>query len=49
VLLTDLNLWTQFSAAGQAFIRKRFDVRQQTAVLEQLYDRVLGDWKARTN
>jgi colanic acid/amylovoran biosynthesis glycosyltransferase len=49
MLLTDLELWMQFSVAGQALVRKRFDVRRQTAVLEQLYDRVLGEWKAGTN
>jgi colanic acid/amylovoran biosynthesis glycosyltransferase len=49
MLLTDLNLWTRFSTAGQAFVRKRFDIRRQTAVLEHLYDRVLADWKSRAN
>ncbi len=41
-LLQSLELWSQFSHAGPEFVRRNFDLRQQTRLLEQLYhDRVL--------
>uniref|UniRef100_B8HLM7 Glycosyl transferase group 1 n=1 Tax=Cyanothece sp. (strain PCC 7425 / ATCC 29141) TaxID=395961 RepID=B8HLM7_CYAP4 len=40
-LLTDTDLWTQFSQAGQERVQTQFDLQKQTAQLEQLYQQVL--------
>jgi glycosyltransferase involved in cell wall biosynthesis len=37
-LLTDAPLWERMSRASLARVRDRFDLRKQTAALEQLYD-----------
>lgn len=37
-LLTEPPLWTRLSAAGMERVRARFDLRRQTALLEELYD-----------
>jgi glycosyltransferase involved in cell wall biosynthesis len=42
-LLTDAALWSRFSAAGQERVRQRFDLQQQTAKLEQIYEQVLDE------
>jgi colanic acid/amylovoran biosynthesis glycosyltransferase len=41
-VLGDRDLWSRFSHAGPEFVRRNFDLRQQTRLLEGLYvDRVL--------
>jgi glycosyltransferase involved in cell wall biosynthesis len=42
VLLTDAALWDRLSVAGMQRARERFDLRRQTALLEDLYDAVRG-------
>ena len=39
-LLTDVGLWDRMSGAGVQHVRKHFDLRRQTARLEDLYDSV---------
>jgi glycosyltransferase involved in cell wall biosynthesis len=41
-LLTDAPLWERMSAAAVARVRARFELRRQTAALEDLYDRARG-------
>jgi glycosyltransferase involved in cell wall biosynthesis len=41
-LLTDQALWDRMSKAGRERVLRQFDLRKQTAKLEDLYDRVLG-------
>ena len=41
-LLTSGTLWSRLSAAGAPRVRERFDLRRQTAILEDLYDRARG-------
>ncbi|MFB3814974.1 MAG: glycosyltransferase [Terriglobales bacterium] len=42
-LLTDAGLWQKFSDAGQKRMRDHFDLRKQTAKLEQIYHEVAGN------
>ncbi len=37
-LLWDRDLWTKFSLAGRERIKRMFDLKQQTAKLEQIYE-----------
>jgi len=41
-LLTDAPLWNRMSAAATEHVRARFELRRQTAALEDLYDRARG-------
>jgi glycosyltransferase involved in cell wall biosynthesis len=41
-LLTDDARWRSFSDAGRVHVMRGFDVRSQTALLEDLYDEVVG-------
>jgi exopolysaccharide biosynthesis glucosyltransferase PssS len=41
-LLTDRDLWSRLSRRSMALARERFDLRRQTALLEDHYDRILG-------
>jgi glycosyltransferase involved in cell wall biosynthesis len=41
-LLTDLHSWERFSAAGQARVRRLFDIQQQTHILERIYSSIVG-------
>jgi colanic acid/amylovoran biosynthesis glycosyltransferase len=45
-LLTDASLWRRFSAAGQERVKRLFDLRKQTAKLEQIYHEVLEKHQA---
>jgi glycosyltransferase involved in cell wall biosynthesis len=47
-LLTDAPLWERLSAAGVRRVREHFDVRRQTAKLEELYDEARGGRVHRT-
>lgn len=40
-LLSDASMWQRFSQAGQRRVRELFDLRRQTAALEDLYRAVL--------
>jgi colanic acid/amylovoran biosynthesis glycosyltransferase len=40
-LLIDQRLWTKFSLAGPAHVRKKFDLQTQTSALERIYTEVL--------
>lgn len=40
-LLDDRHLWTRFSEAGRRRVEQFFDLRKQTAILEDLYDKVI--------
>jgi colanic acid/amylovoran biosynthesis glycosyltransferase len=40
-LLEDEELWSRMSAAGIEYVRRRFDLRRQTARLEELYERAI--------
>jgi colanic acid/amylovoran biosynthesis glycosyltransferase len=40
--LEDDRFWVLCSRRGAAWVRKEFDVRRQTARLEELYDSVIG-------
>jgi colanic acid/amylovoran biosynthesis glycosyltransferase len=40
-LLQDDKLWRQMSGAGVERVRSRFDLRRQTALLEELYGRII--------
>lgn len=42
-LITNPDRARTMGAAGRAMVEKEFDVRTQTAKLEQIYDRILGD------
>ena len=46
-LATDQRLWDRFSVAGQEHVRRNFDIQQRMPLLEDLYDQVLEQWKAR--
>ena len=39
-LITDDQLWEEFSRAGSAWVRHRFDLEKQTKELEELYESV---------
>ena len=41
LLLTDDSLWQKFSAAASKRVRERFDLREQTVKLEEMYGRLL--------
>jgi glycosyltransferase involved in cell wall biosynthesis len=41
-LLQEPNMWQSFSTAGQDRVRRCFDLRKQTAQLEQLYEGVMA-------
>jgi glycosyltransferase involved in cell wall biosynthesis len=41
-LLVDHDRWRDFSLAGRAHVARDFDVRKQSALLERLYDEVIG-------
>ncbi len=42
MLFEDRDLWERFSSAGQARIRRLFDLQQQTRILEKVYRLVLA-------
>jgi colanic acid/amylovoran biosynthesis glycosyltransferase len=44
LLLRDGKLWTQFSRAGKARVRCRFDIRKQGQALESIYEQVVDEW-----
>ncbi|GAC1359806.1 MAG: hypothetical protein NVSMB3_07500 [Acidobacteriaceae bacterium] len=41
-LLTDADMWERFSEAGPRFVAGCFDVRRQTARLEEIYGGVIS-------
>ncbi len=43
LLLTDQNRWSEFSAAGQARVLKKFNIRLQTPLLEDLYTQLIAE------
>lgn len=47
LLLGKDALWRRFSEAGQARVRSFFDLRRQTSMLEEIYERVLGQPSSR--
>ncbi|MGV1916191.1 glycosyltransferase [Rhizobium sp. 22-785-1] len=44
-LLSDQALWNEFSRRAPIFVSQNFDLNRQTALLEDYYDAVLGDYK----
>jgi len=44
LLLRDGQLWRQFSRAGEAHVRSRFDIRKQGQALERIYEQVIDEW-----
>jgi glycosyltransferase involved in cell wall biosynthesis len=48
LLLDDAARWTRFSQQGQQWIRQRFDLKQQTYTLEQLYLSAIEAAKSRS-
>ena len=46
LLLSDKDIWTTMSDAGQLRARKLFDIRKQATHLEKIYDDVMSEWNA---
>lgn len=44
-LFTEPELWQACSDGGRAFVEREFDIVRQTAELENLYDRVIADYR----
>lgn len=44
-LLSDQTLWNEFSRRAPVFVSQNFDLNRQTALLEDYYDVVLGEYK----
>lgn len=45
-LLTNPDLWNSFSARAPQMVSERFDVRRQTAELEDYYDEVIAEFRS---
>jgi glycosyltransferase involved in cell wall biosynthesis len=45
LLLQNQSLWKRFSEAGRSRATRMFDIKKQAAILENIYESVLTDWK----
>ncbi|MCU1340703.1 MAG: glycosyl transferase group 1 [Candidatus Acidoferrum typicum] len=49
LLLGDRVLWTKMSEHGRARAIRLFNIRTQTAILENIYESVLSEWNGKTH